>query len=59
MNNFWPGKFVGSVSEKYYNGIKEYLKDEKKKTFNNIFNETITTGKFRILANIKYIHSLI
>lgn len=60
MNSFWPGKYVGSVSEKYYQGIKEYLNEEKKRVFNNIFeSQTITPGKFKILANVKYLHSLI
>lgn len=61
MNNFMPGRFLGAVSEKIYKSITDYTKEEQKKQ-DNIYTQSegeITKGKFRLLSNVKYLHSLI
>lgn len=64
MNNFLPGKYIGSVSERVYKNVKEYIKKEESSAdpYSNIFNlkkEELTPAKFRVLFNVKYLNSLI
>lgn len=61
MNNFTPGRYLGSVSEKIYKSITEYSKEEQKKEVNiyTASNGEITRGKLRLLSSVKYLHSLI
>jgi len=69
MNNFLPGKHVGSVSERVYQHVKEYIKKEEsaEDKYSNVFNRSqnsthnsdLTPSKFRVLFNVKYLNSLI
>lgn len=40
MNNFLPGKYIGSVSERVYKNLKEYIKKEESSEdkYSNIFH---------------------
>lgn len=31
MNNYYPGKYLGAVSEKVHNTIKNFIKSEEEK----------------------------
>ena len=69
LNKFEPWKFLGSVSEKVYESMHDYIikdpdnkfkkKDEKKK--NNIHNneKKISRSEFKNLIFLKYLNSLI
>jgi DNA-directed RNA polymerase I subunit RPA1 len=64
MNNFLPGKYIGSVSERVYKNLKEYIKKEEssENIYSNIFyakKDQLTPSKFRVLFNVKYLNSLI
>lgn len=51
-----PAKYLGSVSEKFYDKLEGYL-DGKSKEFKN--SENISAKRFRALMQLKYMRSLI
>lgn len=60
QNLYNPGRYLGAVSEMMHDNVKNYVKKEESKN-ENIFNkdDTIKPSKFRMLANVKYLNSLI
>lgn len=59
MNNFFPGSFLGSISQKVYNNVQKFIAQEKTKEY-NLFNKNndLNVGKYKLMQNIKYLNCL-
>ncbi len=59
MNNFFPGSNIGSVSEQFFQNVRDFIKKDTESESSILTKREIPVPMFRALANVKFLNTLI